>query len=124
MSGGYTITAEPGYSRPDVQVTIRAAGLAAESLVYRESYQDLMNDPSVRSRIKTDTDNAKCDLEKAGLCPRTEDEFVNCYWKTGFGNASGLLQERLAELRCIADYCAANQGREIPRSEIVTACNL
>lgn len=87
MSGGHVVTFEPDYSLPKVQVSIRAAGLAAESLVYEQSYEDLMNDPNVQFRIKTDTDNAKCDLQKAGLWPFSENEFIQSYWRIGFYEA-------------------------------------
>ena len=55
VSTGHVITFEPECSQPRVLVSIRAAGLAAESLIYGESFEDLMNSPSIRCRVKTDT---------------------------------------------------------------------
>ena len=124
MSAGHVVTFEPDYSLPKAQVSIRAAGLAAESLVYGQSYEDLMNDPNVQFRIKTDTDNAKCDLQKAGLWPFSEDEFIQFYWRTGFSEALNMMRESVETLHSIAAYCLANQGRDIPKSEIVAACCL
>jgi hypothetical protein len=122
-SVGHVITFEPEDALPKVQVSIRAAGLAAESLIYGESFEDLMNNPSVLLVIKTDTDNAKRDLQKAGLCPLTEDEFVS-YWRAGFCDAVTMMCDSVEKLRSIAAYCLENLGRDIPRTELVEACNL
>ena len=124
MSAGHVVTFEPDYSLPKVQVSIRAAGLAAESLVYGESYEDLMNDPSIQFSIKTDTDNAKHDLEIAGLWPSTEDDFIAFFWRIGFCEALSMMRESVDTLRSIAAYCLANQGRDIPKSENIAACGL
>ena len=124
VSAGHVVTFEPDYSLPKVQVSIRAAGLAAESLIYGELYEDLMNDPHVQRKIKTDTDNAKSDLEKAGLRPSTEDEFIRFFWRIGFYEALSMMRDSVDTLRSIAGYCLANQGREIPKAEIVAACHL
>jgi hypothetical protein len=124
VSAGHVVTFEPDYSLPKVQVSIRAAGLAAESLVYGGLYEDLMNDPNVQFRIKTDTDNAKSDLEKAGLWSSTEDEFIRFFWRIGFYEALSMMRDSVDTLRSIAAYCLIHQGREIPKSEIVAACDL
>jgi hypothetical protein len=124
VSVGQTLTLDPCDSLPKVQVSIRAAGLAAESLVYGESFDDLMQDPAVQFRIKTDTDNAKSDLERAGLRPRTEEEFVSFYWRAGFEDAVNMMESSQDKLHRIADYCLANLDREIPKAELVAACDL
>ena len=124
VSVGQVVTVEPDGALPKVQVSIRAAGLAAESLVYGESFEDLMNNPSVRLMIKTDTDNAKRDLENAGLCPSTEEEFVSFFWRPGFCDAVSMMRESAEKLRSIAEYCLANLDRDIPKRELVDACNL
>jgi hypothetical protein len=66
-SVGQAVTLDPLDGNPSDQVTIRAAGLAAESITYNESFDDLMENSEVRFRIKTDTDYAKRDMERAGL---------------------------------------------------------
>jgi hypothetical protein len=119
-----TVTFDPNDSLPKVQVSIRAAGLAAESLFYGESFDSLMGNPSVQFRIKTDTDNAKRDLEKAGLYPSTEEEFISFFWRTGFDDAVILMRNFMDKLHGIADYCLANLDRDIPKAELVAACNL
>jgi hypothetical protein len=123
-SAGHVITFEPDYSLPKVLVSIRAAGLAAESLIYGESFEDLMNGASVRCSVKTDTDNAKRDLERAGLSPSTEDEFISFYWRAGFSDAVCMMRESVDKLQSIAEYCLANLDRDIPKSDLVSACNL
>jgi hypothetical protein len=123
VSVGQAITFDPDESLPRAQVSIRAAGLAAESLVYNESLADLMANSTVRFCIKTDTDNAKRDLEKAGLPTSTEEEFLK-FWSMGFDDAVIMLKDSQDKLCCIADYCLANLDREIPQSELVASCNL
>ncbi len=82
-----------------------------------------MNDPNVQSEIKTDTDNARRDLEKARLWPSTEEEFI-WLWRMGFDLSLTMLRASFDTLVGIAAYCQANQGRDISRSEIVAACRL
>lgn len=123
VSVGQAITFDPDDSLPRVSVSIRAAGLAAESLVYNESLDDLMRNPTVRFWIRTDTDNAKRDLEKAGLTASTEEEFLN-FWSMGFDDAVIMMKNHQDKLHCIADYCLANLDREIPQSELVANCHL
>ncbi len=110
---------------PRVQVRIRAAGLAAESLVYNEDFDDLMRNPAVRRSIKTDTDNAKRDLEKAGLLfpSSTEEDFV-LLWSMGFDYAVVMMRSSQDKLHRIADYCRSNLDREIPKAELVERCDL
>lgn len=124
VSVGHAVTAEPEYSLPRVQVSIRAAGLAAESLIYRESFEDLMGNPNILSSIKTDTDTAKHDLEMASLHPSTEAEFINIFWRGGFDDAVCLMRDSLEKVVCIANYCLVNLDRDIPKSELVEACDL
>jgi hypothetical protein len=83
-----------------------------------------MNDPDIQFNIKTDTDNAKRDLEKANLWPSTEDDFIKFFWRIGFYEAVGMMRESVEKLRCIAAYCLTKQGRDIPKSEIIAACGL
>lgn len=122
---GQAITFDPLDSLPKVQVSIRAAGLAAESLVYRQSFEELMQNPSVQQMIKTDTDNAKDDLRKAGLLfqSSTDEEFI-WLWRMGFDDAVNMLRDRQDKLQCIANYCLANLDREISKAELVASCDL
>jgi hypothetical protein len=124
VSVGQAVTFDPENSLPKVQVSIRAAGLAAESLVYGESFEDLMRNPAVRRSIKTDTDNAKRDLEKAGLLflSSSDEEFV-LLWSMGFDDAICMMRSSQDKLHCIADYCLANLDREILRAELVANCS-
>jgi hypothetical protein len=121
---GQALTFDPSDSLPRVLVSIRAAGLAAESVFYRESFENLMVDPVVRFRIKTDTDNAKRDLEARGLAPKDEEEFVSFYWRSGFHDAVSMTESSQEKVNRIAEYCLANRDREIPRAELVTNCDL
>lgn len=124
VSEGSVCTFYPDYSLPRVLVSIRAAGLAAESLVYGCSFDRLMSSPSFRYVVKTDIDNAKSDLERAGLPPSTENEFISRYWRTGFSDAKCMMEASVDKLQSIAAHCQANVDRDIPRSELVCACNL
>lgn len=121
---GQALTFDPFDSLPKVLVSIRAAGLAAESVFYRESFENLMVDPAVRFRIKTDTDNAKRDLEASGLVPRNEEEFVSFYWRLGFHDAVSMVEISQEKVNRIAEYCLTNRDRELPRAELVTNCDL
>jgi hypothetical protein len=125
VSLGQAVSFDPHDSLPKVQVSIRAAGLAAESLVYNEAFDALMGNPAVRFRIKTDTDNAKRDLAKAGLLfPSSSDaEFVFLF-SMGFYDAVTMLRNSQDKLHCIADYCLANLDREISKAELVETCSL
>ena len=105
-------------------VTIRAAGLAAESLVYNESFDDLMRNPAVLRSVKTDMDNAKLDLKKGGLRATDEQEFVSDYWSVGFYDALGVLKRGQDKLECIADHCFGNLDRTILKAELVEKCDL
>jgi hypothetical protein len=107
LSSGRTMTFDPDDALPKVQVSFRAAGLAAESLVYDESFEDLKGSSAVRFRSKTDTDNAKADLRKAGLYPCPEDEFIAFFCRLGFDDAVCILRDRLEKVRNIAAYCLA-----------------
>ena len=100
-------------------MSIRAAGLAAESLVYNESYEDLKGSPTVRFRIKTDTDHAKRDLEKAELLfpSSSEEEFLSL-WRMGFDDAVIMMESSQDKLHRIADFCLANPDREILRMRL------
>ena len=100
---------------PRVAAGIRAAGLAAESLVYNETFEHLMGDPAVRRSIKADTDNAKRDLVAAQLLfsSSSDAEFVH-WWRMGFDDAVCLLRSSQDNLQRIADYCLMNQDRDIP----------
>jgi hypothetical protein len=124
VSVGQAITFDPGDSLPKVQVSIRAAGLAAESITYNETFEALMGNPALRRSIKTDTDNAKEDLRRAGLYPCSEEEFTSLYWRAGFDDAVLLLASSRNKLDCIAEYCLANLDREIRREELIAACTL
>ena len=125
LSLGHAVTFDFHDSLPKVQVSIRAAGLAAESLVYNELLEDLMRDPVVLRNIKTDTDNAKLDLEKAGLLfPSSGDEDFAAWWSMGIGDALCMMRSSEDKLHRIADYCFANQDRDIPRAELVAKCDL
>jgi len=124
ISVGQAITFEPADSLVRVQVSIRAAGLAAESITYRETFEALMANPASRRSIKTDTDNAKEDLRRAKLYPCSEESFMSFYWRAGFDDAVALLRGSQGKLDCIAEYCLANLDREIPREELVAACTL
>lgn len=125
VSVGQAITFDPEESMPRVQVSIRAAGLAAESLVYNEDFDDLMRNPAVRRSIKTDTDNAKRDLEKAGvLFPSSSEEEFVLFWSMGFEDAVIMMRSSQDKLHCIADYCLSNLDREIPKAELVVNCAL
>jgi hypothetical protein len=104
-------------------LNIRAAGLAAESLVYREPLETLMLDPDLRFSIETDTRLAKQDLESAGLPVSSERDF-QFYWRIGFHDAVSMMSNSQDKLHCIANYCMDNLDRVIPRAEIVFACNL
>jgi len=106
-----------------VQVRIRAAGLAAESLAYLEPFDVLMHDPDVLFGIKTDTDLAREDLEKAGL-PASRERDFHFYWRIGFYDAVSMMQDSQYNLHRIADYCIDNLGRDVPRAEIIAACGL
>lgn len=123
-SVGQTITLDPLDSNLRVLMRIRAAGLAAESIIYDESFELLMADPEIRFRIKTDTDNARRDLEGACLVPTSDEQFVSFYWRAGFHDALTMLSNSREKLLCIADYCQANLDREIPQAELVTHCDL
>ncbi len=106
-------------------MSISAAGLAAESLVYNESYEDLMADPAVRWNIKTDTDHARRDLEREKLLhPSSGDQEFLFYWRTGFDDAVIIMRSSQDKLQRIADYLLANPDREILRAEIVENCDL
>jgi hypothetical protein len=122
---GETCTVDPPDGQPQIIVSIRAAGLAAESLVYNESYEDLMGNATIRFRIKTDTDHAKRDLEKAELMfPSSTDEQFLFFWRIGFDNAVIMMSSSQDKLHCIADYLLANPDREILRAELVEKCDL
>jgi hypothetical protein len=121
---GTAMTWTPFEANPRVDVAVRAAGLAAESLVYGESFDALISDPNVKQLIKTDTDNAKWDLNRANIRPQNEDHFINVYFRMGFQDAVTIMQGSQDRLNRIADYCLANQGREIPADELVGACDL
>jgi hypothetical protein len=123
VSVGRAATLDPLDGQPKVHVSIRAAGLAAESLIYNEPYEDLMQNPEVRFRIKTDMDNAKIDLERGGLSTASDAQLL-LLWRMGFDDAVVMMRGFRRELECIADYCLANLDREIPRAELVEACNL
>jgi hypothetical protein len=122
LSRGHVKTSDHG-ALPKVLLSIRAAGLAAESLVYNELLDDLMGNPTVQFSIKTDTDHAKQDLVNAGLPPSTEAEFRK-YWDIGFSEAWNMMRNSQDKLHRIAEYCLANLGREILTSEIVANCHL
>lgn len=123
-SVGQAVTFNPVDSNPRVLMRIRADGLAAESIIYDDSFEDLMANQAVRFRIKTDTDNAKHDLDMAGLAPTSEEEFVSFYWRAGFHDAVNMMSSSQEKLECIADYCQSNIGREIPRAELARHCGL
>jgi hypothetical protein len=123
-SVGQAVTLDPDDSNPNVQVTIRAAGLAAESIIYNESFEGLMGNSAIRFRIKTDTDNARRDLERAGLPVTSEKDFVSFYWRIGFDNAVTMLSSSQEKLNRIAEYCRANLDREIPKEELAANCDL
>jgi hypothetical protein len=124
MSAGSTTTFDPHDGAPKILVDIRAAGMAAESLVYGQTFDDIMNDPDHRFEIKTDTDNAMQDLHRAQMPVGGEQEFRELYWNTSFNDARLMLSNSLDKLLRIADYCEANPDREIPAAEIVEACDL
>ncbi len=132
VSAGEVVTVDPEGSLPSVQVSIHAAGLAAESIVYGESYETLMQDSAMQFSIKTDTDHAKETLGKAGLPVTSEEEFISFYWRVGFDHAVNMMssfQDNLQrraddELHRIANYCLENLDRIILRDEIVTNCGL
>lgn len=124
VSVGGAVTLEPRDGLPKVAVTIRAAGLAAESLVYNESLDDLMQNPATRLSLKTDMDNAKLDLTKGGIHATSEQEFVSDYWRVGFYDALGVLKHGQDKLECIADHCFGNLDRTILKAELVEKCLL
>jgi hypothetical protein len=121
---GQAVTLDPIDSNPRVLITIRAGGLAAESIIYEESFEDLMANPEIRFRIKTDTDNARRDLERAGLVPTGEEQFVSLYWRIGFHDAVTMMGNSQEKLERIADYCQVNLDREIPGAELARNCDL
>jgi hypothetical protein len=124
-SMGRAVTFHPYEGPSRVDVSIRAAGLAAESITYGDSFEDLMRNPDVRFAIKTDTDNAKSDLRRAGFGEITDTMgFVELFFRPGFDDAVVLLRSSQERLNRIVDYCLANLGREIQREEIVEACRL
>ena len=123
-SFGQTVTWDLDGSLPGVLVAIRAAGLAAESLIYEEPYEHLMSAADVNWVIKTDLDNAKQDLYRNGLLFGPNDPTFPEFWRMGFSNAMSMLQDSEDELHAIADYCIANLGREIPRAELVANIGL
>lgn len=51
-----------------------------------------MNTPSVRYGVKTDTDNAKRDLKRAGFSNSTEDEFISSYRRPKFDDAVSMMR--------------------------------
>ncbi len=124
MTIGRAVTLDPNDSNPFVLVSIRAAGLAAESIVYKESFDDLMGNAEVRFRIRTDTDNATRDLKTAGFPVTSEEEFVSHRWRTGFNTAVTMMESFQEELNRIADYCRENLDREILGAELATNCDL
>lgn len=124
VSVGRAVTFQPRDGLPKVAVAIRAAGLAAESLVYNESFDDLMRNPAVLRSLKTDMDNAKLDLKNGGLLPTDEQEFVSDYWRVGFYDALGVLKHSQDKLGCIADHCFGNLDRTILKAELVEKCQL
>ena len=124
VSVGRAVTYEPRDGLPKVAVTMRAAGLAAESLVYNESFDDLMQNPAVLRSVKTDMDNAKLDLAKGGIRVTNEQEFVSDYWRVGFYDALGVLKRSQDKLECISDHCFGNLDRTILKAELVEKCQL
>ena len=121
---GQAVTLDPIDDNPRVILRIRAGGLAAESIVYNESFQDLMSGPEVQFRIRTDTDNAKLDLERGRLTPTSEEEFISFFWSVGFQDAVAMMAHSQEKLECIADYCQLNLARDILREELVRNCRL
>lgn len=122
---GEAVTLDLPDSLPGVLVSIRAGGLAAESLVYDESYETLMQDLGVLRSIEGDLLNAKQDLihERLLLPGSSPDEFLSM-WKSRFYEARGFLRDSLDQVRRIAAYCEANQDRDIPAQEIISRCRL
>jgi hypothetical protein len=116
---GQAVTFDPLDSNPSVLMRIRAGGLAAENINYDQSFEELVTNPEVRFRIKTNTDNAKRDLDRAGFAPTSEEQFVSFYWRVGFQGAVTMMEGSQEKLVRIADYCQLNPGRDIPTSELV-----
>ncbi|MFZ0773089.1 MAG: hypothetical protein WCA49_00700 [Candidatus Sulfotelmatobacter sp.] len=110
VAAGRTITHDLPRSSPKTLVTIRAAGLAAESLVFGQTLESFAPDAE---QYKTDVDNAKNDLEAARL-PLDPD-----LWRMCFYDARIMLEGSEDKLSAIADYCLANRGREVTREELV-----
>jgi hypothetical protein len=123
-SVGQAVTFEPNDGLTVVHLRVRAAGLAAESLVYGQPFEELMATPAVRRSIKTDTDNAKRDLVNEGLPVTSEAEFLSSYWRRGFDDAVIMMRSSVDKLHRIADYCLLNLDRTIPRAELVENCDL
>lgn len=125
LSLGHAVTLDFPNSPPRVLVSIRAAGLAAESVVYNEEFDNLMRDPSVRRSIKTDTDNAWQDLQSEKLLfpSSSDEEFVHLF-RMGFDDAVIMLRSSQDKLLRIADYCLQNQDRDIPIQELIANCDL
>jgi hypothetical protein len=119
-----TVTFDFDDSLPKVLVTIRAGGIAAESVVFGEEYGDLIKSSEVRYRIKTDTDNAKQDLQRHRLITDMNDPTFPPLWEMGLYDALSLLKNRKHTLTAIADYCMANLNRDILREELAANVDL
>jgi hypothetical protein len=119
MAIGQTVTFDFENDIPGVLVAIRAGGLAAESLMYGESYRQVMSDSNVHWIIKTDIDNAKGDLIRHRIMSGPEDPTFPQWWQIGFSNATSMLIDGVRLLDAMADYCLANRDRDIPCAEIV-----
>ena len=125
MSLGEAVTFDFADSNPKVLVAIRAGGLAAESLIYNEPFENLMSNPAVRRAVKGDTDNARQDLENARLLfPSSSDEEFVWLFRMGFDDAVCMLRGSQDKLLRIANYCLANQNRDIAMAELVDKCDL
>jgi hypothetical protein len=121
---GQAVTLDSIDDNPRVLLRIRAGGLAAESIIYGESFQDLMSDPEIQFRIRTDTDNAKRDLERGRLTPASEEHFISFFWSVGFQDAVAMMTDSKEKLERVADYCQLNLNRDILREELVRNCRL
>ena len=122
MSIGQAVTLDPIDDNPKVLLRIRAGGLAAESIVYGESFEELMSNPEVQFRIRTDTNNAKRDLERGRLTPASDEQFISFFWSLAFQDAVTMMRDSKEKLERIADYCQINLDRDILREEIVRNC--
>src|SRR5439155_19740728 len=100
-STGQTVTWDLDGGQPHVLLPIRAGGIAAESLIYEEPYEQLMSDPQVLWTIKTDLDNAKQDLYRNGLLFTSDDPTFPQFWRTGFTDAVCLLRNAEDKLHAI-----------------------